>query len=97
MKMAGLVRRLLAWLHRRGPAGDEGARIIRKGDQGKPQPDTDPIQELVRIVGESNGDDARRRADAAVRDLAIPPIRGEVASGFVPINGCGSPNREARF
>jgi hypothetical protein len=36
--MAGFVRRLMAWLHRHGPAGDDGARIIRKGDRGEPQP-----------------------------------------------------------
>ena len=57
--MIGFVRRLLAWLHRRGPADGDPARIIRKGDRGEPQADTDPIQELVRIVGEFDASDLR--------------------------------------
>jgi hypothetical protein len=45
-------------------AGDDGARIIRKGDRGEPQPDTDPLEELIRIVGESPADNRRPQSSA---------------------------------
>ena len=63
--MIGFVRRLLAWPPT-WPAGDDGARIVRKGERGEPQ-DTYPLEELIRIVGETHVDESQRRADAGLR------------------------------
>jgi hypothetical protein len=41
--MTGLGH-LLEWLHRRKATGDDGPRIIRKGDRGERQPLVEPIE-----------------------------------------------------
>jgi hypothetical protein len=44
-------------------SGNDVVRIVRgPNDRRQPQPDVDQIEELVRIVGETNGNDPRRPA-----------------------------------
>ena len=60
--MIRFARRMWELLRRRAPAGDDGARFTRKGERGEPQPEPDPIAALVKIVGEADASEHRRRA-----------------------------------
>ncbi len=55
-----LLGQLIGWL-RRKPAPDDGPRIVRKGDRREREPDMDPLEELVRIVGDAGADAPRPR------------------------------------
>jgi hypothetical protein len=54
-----LLGRLIEWL-RRKPAPDDGPRIVRKDDQCA-RTEVDPLEELVRIVGDARRDAPRPR------------------------------------
>jgi hypothetical protein len=64
-----LGKRMFKWLRRQRsatkPVTADAYRIVAKsGNQTEPPSDPDPIEELVRIVGESHADDPRRGNDA---------------------------------
>ena len=68
-----LLGRLIEWL-RRKPAPDDGPRIVRTGDRCEREPEVDPLEELVRIVGDASGDAPRPRTRLAKRaSHPIPP------------------------
>jgi hypothetical protein len=55
-----IIPRLVEWLRRREPRGDDGARPIRKSSERRErQPDVEQIEELVRIVGEADASEPR--------------------------------------
>jgi hypothetical protein len=55
--------RLIEWLRRRKPTRDDGGpRIFPKGDGLERQPEVDPLDELLRIVGEADASEPRPRA-----------------------------------
>jgi hypothetical protein len=57
-----MLGRLIEWLRRRKPPLDERTRIIRKSsERGDGEPDIDPLDELVRLVGDASGDALRSR------------------------------------
>jgi hypothetical protein len=55
---AKMLGRLIEWLRRRKPPLDERKRIIRKSsERGDGEPDIDPLDELVRLVGDAQADE----------------------------------------
>jgi hypothetical protein len=63
-----LGKRMFKWLRRQRsatkPVTADAYRIVAKsGNQTEPPSDPDPIEKLVRIVGESHADDPRRGND----------------------------------
>ena len=75
-----LLARPLEWLGQRRLPGDDGLRIVRKGDRGEHQLDVDPIEELARIVGAADAREPRphkrptgaRRTTSAARSHRGP-------------------------
>jgi hypothetical protein len=65
------VLNMLKWLRRRREArwrvAEDTARLAKRSDEGELRSDPDPIEELVRIVGESDPGERRDR----VRPRAI--------------------------
>lgn len=58
-----LLARMVEWLRWRKSEGDEGPRIVRKSsDRGEREPDVDQLEELVRIVGQTDASEPRPRA-----------------------------------
>ena len=55
-----LLGRLIEWLRRKPPLND-GPRIVRKGGGRERERDVDPLEELVRIVGDAGADAPRPR------------------------------------
>jgi hypothetical protein len=56
---------VLKWLRRRREARrrvvEDAAQLAKRSDEGEPRSDPDPIEELVRIVGESDAGERRDR------------------------------------
>ncbi len=68
--MFRFIARALAWL--RGPARrPDEPRINRKGGFPGREPDLDPIEELIHLVGETDGGDLSRRAETDKRARRI--------------------------
>jgi hypothetical protein len=70
--------RLIEWLRRRSQTTvrvpEDARRIVRKSsNRGEPPPETDQLQELVRIVGESDATDMQPHRDAGADDGADEP------------------------
>jgi hypothetical protein len=76
-----LLGRLVEWLSRRKPSGDDGPRIIRKSsERSERELDIDPLEELVRLVGEADASEPQRHAKADKRPTRHFRAR-EVRSG----------------
>ena len=68
-----LLGRMLAWLRRLKPAGSE-LRLVRKGERPEPQPAVDPLEELLRIVGEAEpGEPLSRGRPTSARRIRPRP------------------------
>jgi hypothetical protein len=62
---------LFKWLRRRREAArrnaEDAERLRKRNDDGESAPNPDPLEELVRIVGETHVDDPPRHAAVSAR------------------------------
>jgi hypothetical protein len=69
-----LVVRLVEWLPLRKPADLDGPHVVRKAARATRRPELDPLEELVRLVGQvdANEPGPRKKPISARRTISKP-------------------------